>query len=155
MSSEIVAALIQVFAAVIIAVGGGLITARYSRHSKEIADDQMLKELFTEFNRRYAVLNNTLYAIEAKYSTLEKLNAAPDSFAIKQAVQDYFNLCAEEFFWYYHKKRIDKKIWDSWQSGMLYWYSVPAIRELWEAEVKESGKASYYITDEKEFFVIV
>lgn len=132
---------------------GLVITVFIAWRSAKLSHDQMLKELFTEFNERYAVLNNTLYTIEEKYSTLEKLNAAPDAFALKQAVQDYFNLCSEEFFWYYHKKRIDKKIWDSWQSGMLYWYSVPAIRELWEAEVKESGKASYYITDEKEFFV--
>lgn len=132
---------------------GLVITAFIAWRSAKLSHDQMLKELFKEFNERYAVLNNTLYSIEAKYSTLEKLNAAPDSFALKQAVQDYFNLCAEEFFWYYHKKRIDKKIWDSWQSGMLYWYGIPAIRDMWEAEVKESGKASYYITNEKEFFV--
>lgn len=154
MSSEIIAALIQVFAAVIIAVGGGLITARYSRHSKEIADDQMLKELFTEFNQRYGTLNNKLREIETKYPTLNQLNAENErSDVLKQAVIDYFILCSEEFFWYHHKKRIDPLIWNSWQSGMLYWYSVPVIRELWEAEVKESGKASYYITDEKEFFV--
>lgn len=153
MSSEIIAALIQVFAAVIIAVGGGLITARYSRHSKEIADDQMLKELFTEFNNEYGKLHKKLTEVEEKYNTSDKLNAAPNVEELKHAIKLYFILCSEEFFWYYHKKRIDKKIWDSWQSGMLYWYNVPAIRELWEAEVKESGKASYYITDEKEFFV--
>ncbi len=153
MSSEIIAALIQVVAAVIIAVGGGLITARYSRHSKEIADDQMLKELFTEFNNEYGKLHKKLTEVEEKYSTTEKLNAAHNAEELKHTIKLYFILCSEEFFWYYHKHRIDKKIWDSWQSGMLYWYSVPAIRELWEAEVKESGKASYYITDEKEFFV--
>jgi hypothetical protein len=132
---------------------GLLITIIIAWQSAKLSHDQMLKELFTEFNERYAVLNNSLYAIEAKYSTIELLNGAPDATTLKQAVQDYFNLCSEEFFWYYHKKRIDKKIWDSWQNGMLYWYSVPAIRDMWAAEVKESGKASYYITDKTEFFI--
>lgn len=77
MSSEILAALIQVVAAAIIAVGGGLITARYSRHSKEIADDQILKELFTAFNNEYGKLHKLLTEVEAKYNTIEKLNAAP------------------------------------------------------------------------------
>lgn len=131
---------------------GLVITAFIAWHSAKLSRDQMLKELFAEFNERYAVLNNSLYTIEAKYSTLEKLNAAPDSTTLKQAVLDYFNLCSEEFFWYHHKKRIDPLIWNSWQSGMRYWYSIPAIRDMWETEVKESGKASYYITDKNEFF---
>jgi hypothetical protein len=131
---------------------GLVITIFVAWRSAKLSHDQMLKELFTEFNERYSLLNNSLYTIETKYPTLEKLNAVPDSLTLKQAVQDYFNLCSEEFFWYYHKKRIDKKIWNSWQSGMLHWCSVPAIRDMWEAEVMEAGKASYYITDEEEFF---
>jgi hypothetical protein len=132
---------------------GLLVTVIYSRHSTKLAHDQMMKELFADFNKRYNLLNNSLHEIETKYDTTEKLDKAPNSFALKQSVQDYFNLCAEEFYWYRHKRRIDKIIWDSWQSGMLYWYHVPAIKDMWQSEIAESGKASYYITDGREFFV--
>ena len=141
-----------IIATVVLGIIGIGITAYYSRHTKRLAHDQMLKELFTEFNTRYDRLNNILRKIEEKYPDLEKLNAAKNPEKIKQKVIDYFILCSEEFFWYYHKKRIDKTIWNSWQAGMLYWYSIPTIKSLWENEVAESGKASYYITNHVEFF---
>jgi hypothetical protein len=129
------------------------ITFFYSYNQKKISDDQMQKQLFTEFNRKYSKLNNTLNLIEIKYPTLDLLNKADDAIKLKQDVIDYFSLCAEEFYWYHHKKRIDTLIWNSWHSGMNYWYTnVPAIKELWEQEVKTNGKASYYIIDDNEFF---
>lgn len=140
-------------ATIVLGVTGIGITAYYSRHTKRLAHDQMLKELFTDFNNEYGKLHKKLTEVADKYSTTEKLITAPNAEELKHTIRSYFILCSEEFFWYYHKKRIDRRIWDSWQSGMLYWYAVPSIRDLWEAEVKESGKRSYYITDEKEFFI--
>jgi hypothetical protein len=131
---------------------GILISLYFSFHSKKLAHEKMMKDLFDEFNRRYSELNNYLSEIEATYPTTEKLNASENAMRLKQALQDYFNLCAEEFYWYYHKGRIDKIVWNSWHKGMLYWYGVPAIREMWETKVGESGKESYYITDDHEFF---
>lgn len=129
------------------------ITVYYSMHTKKLAHEQMMKQLFTEFNKRYNKLNDSLSIIEREYPTIEQLHDAEDSIKLKQKVIDYFSLCAEEFFWYYHKKRIDSVIWKSWQSGMSYWYNnVPAIKALWEEEVRVNGKASYYIVDQVEFF---
>ena len=143
----------SVLSTIILGFVGIGITLYYSLHSKKLAHDQMMKELFDEFNKRYSVLNNSLVEIETKYSTTEKLNSATNSFSLKQAVQDYFNLCAEEFYWYHHKGRIDKIVWDSWQSGMIYWYNVPSIKDLWEREIQLNGKESYYIVDKTEFFI--
>ena len=113
----------------------------------------MLKQLFTEFNSRYDAINNYLVQIEGEYPTLELLENAENSNFLKQKVIDYFSLCAEEFYWFYHKKRIDNLIWNSWQSGMNYWYNnVPAIKSLWDREVETNGKESYYITNHVEFF---
>ena len=135
----------------IIATG---ITAYYARHTKKIADEQMLKQLFKEFNERYDKLNDTLSEVQTKYSTFDDLNQAPNSGELKKKVNDYFSLCAEEFYWYKHKKRIDKLLWESWQTGMNYWYNnVPSIKALWDKEVLVSGKRSYYITDNDEFFI--
>lgn len=132
---------------------GSLMTWYYSRATKKLANEQMAKQLFTEFNKRYAELNDFLNKIENKYPTMDELNKAEDSDLLKQKVIDYFSLCAEEFYWYHHKHRIDKIIWVSWQSGMNYWYqNVPAIKELWHRELQTSGKQSYYINDGDEFF---
>jgi len=144
----------NLLATIILGLVGIGITAYYSRHNKKIANEQMLKQLFTEFNQRYNVLNDYLFLIEKEFPTIELLNQAENSRELKQKVIDYFSLCAEEFFWYHHKKRIDSLIWKSWHSGMNYWYNnVPSIRALWDEEVKSNGKTSYYITNNVEFFV--
>lgn len=140
-------------ASIILGSTGIIITAYYSWHSKKIADEQMLKQLFTEFNNRYDLLNNYLVIIEQKYPSAELLDKAENAAELKQKVIDYFSLCAEEFYWFRHKKRIEPLIWKSWQAGMNYWYNkVPVIRSLWEKEVAVNGKASYYITNHVEFF---
>lgn len=132
---------------------GFVITAFYSWRTNKLAHEQMMKQLFTEFNKRYSDLNDYLNEIESKYYTLEELEKAENYKELKQKVVDYFSLCAEEFYWFHHKKRIDKIIWKSWQSGMNYWYQkVPAIHDLWMSEIKSNGRHSYYIHNTVEFF---
>jgi len=141
-------------ATIILGSIGIIVTFYYSKHTKKIAHEQLLKQLFTEFNSRYKEINQHLAYIEQNCPKLDELNKSENATFLKDKVMDYFSLCAEEFFWHYHKKRIDPLIFNSWQSGMNYWYNnVPAIRSLWELEVKANGKLSYYITNEKEFFI--
>jgi len=143
-----------ILATIVLGALGILITGYYSRHTKKISDEQLLKQLFTEFNERYSILNDHLKEVENKYKTLSELEKSKDADFLKKNVIDYFSLCAEEYYWYKHKKRIDKLIWVSWQSGMNYWYNkVPAIKDLWNIEVKENGKLTYYIEEgENGFF---
>ena len=136
-----------------LAIIGTIITAYYARHTKKIAHEQMLKQLFKEFNERYDKLNDFLVEVQTHYHTIELLEQASNSEDLKKKVNDYFSLCAEEFYWYKHKKRIDKLLWEAWQTGMNYWYNVPSIKALWEKEVAANGKRSYYITDKDEFFI--
>lgn len=144
----------SLFATIILGGLGIFLTAYYSWHTKKIANEQMQKQLFTEFNSRYEMLNQHLVYIERYCSTIEELNMNDNTDDLKSKVIDYFSLCAEEFYWYYHKKRIEPLIFNSWQSGMNYWYNnVPAIKSLWEYEVEMNGKLSYYITDRIEFFI--
>lgn len=143
----------SLWSTILLGIVGFGISIYYSWHTKKIAHEQMLKQLFTEFNSRYDAINNYLVQIEGEYPTLELLENAENSNFLKQKVIDYFSLCAEEFYWFYHKKRIDNLIWNSWQSGMNYWYNnVPAIKSLWDREVETNGKESYYITNHVEFF---
>lgn len=143
-----------ILATIILGGTGILITAYYSWHTKKLSHEQMLKQLFTEFNQRYRELNDHLKEIEDNYESLMKLNESDKADFLKQKVNDYFSLCAEEYFWYHHKNRIDKVIWESWHSGMNYWYqNVPAIKELWQLEIKSNGVKSYYISNVDDFFI--
>ncbi|MFZ1809316.1 MAG: hypothetical protein WAU36_18930 [Cyclobacteriaceae bacterium] len=130
---------------------GICITLYYSWRSKKLADDQMMKELFTEFNRRYDDLNDDLQIVHDKYPTSDELEKAENYAYLKNKIIDFFNLCAEEYFW--HKKgRIDDDIWISWNTGMKFWYKVKSIKDLWQEEIKDRGLISYYITNKKDFF---
>lgn len=144
---------------VILGVTGFGISVYYSKRTQKIANEKMMKELFTEFNQRYNELNNFLVEIEQKYPSLDKLKKAKSADnaeygeLLKQKVIDYFSLCAEEFYWFHHKKRIDPLIWESWHSGMNYWYKIPSIKALWEKEINDNGKESYYIDTKKKKIV--
>lgn len=144
----------QIAITLILGIIASIIAAINFRYNWILAKDKMNKELFKEFNERYEKLNNYLYQIAQEFSTIELLEKAQNSKELQQKVIDYFSLCAEEFYWYHHKNRIGTLIWKSWQSGMNYWYNeVPAIKSLWEEEVKSNGKESYYITNKVEFFI--
>jgi hypothetical protein len=138
---------------IVLGVMGVFITIYYSHQNSKLAHDNMMKELFAEFNTRYDKLNDQLQIIAFRCPTSKLLNDAQDSQELRKNVIDYFNLCAEEYYWYHHKKRIDKLVWESWHRGMNYWYNnVESIRDLWDHEAKTSGMGSYYITDNKGFF---
>jgi hypothetical protein len=108
-----------------------------------------MKELFKEFNKRYDKLNGKLYfIIESQISHEEYSLTQLD----KNVLYDFFNLCAEEFFWY-KKGRIDPKLWKSWNAGMNFWFSHQVIKDLWLEEMKsKTGKTSYYLEKNEEFF---
>ena len=144
----------NIISSLIIGGFGTGITLYYSLHTKKVADDQMMKDLFSDFNKRYWILNDSLYQIKDNYETLEKLTVAPNYSELKNKINDYFNLCAEEYFWYC-RKRIDKSIWKSWHKGMNYWYNnVPVIKELWKEEIKDKEwMDTFYITNNNGFFI--
>jgi len=128
---------------------GLLITFIYNYHSRKLDKDRMNKELFSEFNKRYDVLNDYLYQITTTCKTLEDLNKQP---LLKYKLNDYYNLCAEEYYWF-NKNRIDEKVWDSWEAGMNCWYSDFEIIKLgWKQELKENGHKSFYLKKNEQFF---
>ena len=93
----------------------------------------MFTELFQHFNKRYDDLNERLNII-AGMSTSEI--AQQD----RQVLMDYFNLCAEEYL-YFNAGYIDAAVWRSWTRGMEIYAAIPAIRQLWEEELRTG---SYY-----------
>lgn len=92
----------------------------------------MFKELFTEFNEKYARQNDDILDIKSnKKIGLDKRNKILD---------DYFNLCAEEYL-FYKEGRIHNEVWGYWCRGMKEHLSNDIIKAYWDDAQKEN---SYY-----------
>lgn len=138
----------SVIATIVLGSSGLLITLIYNYHSSKLSKDRMNKELFTEFNKRYDALNDILEEIVGKCNNLEELNKYPE---LRFKLNDYFNLCAEEYYWY-TKNRIDKRIWISWKEGMNRWYKYPVVQEAWKDELKSYGHKTFYMKHNDNLF---
>tara|TARA_R110002050_G_scaffold95172_3_gene198116 strand:- start:1671 stop:2177 length:507 start_codon:yes stop_codon:yes gene_type:complete len=128
-------------------------TRNFNKNQSEITHHQLQKELFGEFNKRYDTLNGYLEKI-TKFDTLEHLmDKKPNRYYfLRNKLNDYFNLCAEEYYWY-KNGRIDEDLWQSWESGMNSWYNNhQIIREAWNEEYKSFGHQSFYLKKDEQFF---
>jgi hypothetical protein len=90
----------------------------------------MRKDLFKEFNDRYKEMNSKLQDIvedKPEFLTSDQ----------KDTLIDYFNLCAEEYYWRMRVfcPPIDGAIWKSWTKGMIYYYDIPVVKKLWQSEI--------------------
>jgi len=135
-------------------VVGLAITLIFSIANKNLSHQKMEKELFSEFNKRYDIFNDSLNLLDS-ITSLQQLKET-DSLIEKKSMHnlliDYFNLCSEQYYWY-KKKRIKKLLWKSWHSGMMHYYTkYPVVSELWEKEIKDEGYKSYYLKAGKNFF---
>ena len=140
----------SIVASLILGGIGVIITFYYNRLNAKLAHDKMRKQLFTEFNKRYNKLNDYLVEIERACTNLQGLEENP---RLLGKLMDYFNLCAEEYYWY-KKGRIDDIIWNSWHAGMNEWYNKStAIKEAWAKEMENGGHQSSSIKRRNDFFV--
>lgn len=99
-----------------------------------IDEDLMFKSLFKEFNERFDLLNENLNNIvEDKPLKGEKSS--------EQIIQDYLNLCAEEYYWY-NKGRIPYPVWKSWSAGINSYITSPPIKAYFNGQLP--FKSSYY-----------
>lgn len=100
-------------------------------------NDQLEIELFTQFNKRYSELNEHIRQSFDSWGN-EKLDDQ------QKKLEDYLNLCCEEYYCYRVKKKIPHRIWKFWHSGIMYnWWSSKALRKLWEKEYSNTN--SFYI----------
>lgn len=148
-SDEICASLINAFATIIVGLIVAYVSYKYNINSSKMENDRLSKELFKEFNERYDKINHSLYKISKHCKNLNDLENNPK---LENKLNDFFNLCAEEYFW--HKKgRIDKNVWTAWEDGMNDWFdNVQVIRDAWDVEIKKRGYKSYYIKNKNDFF---
>jgi hypothetical protein len=119
---------------ILVSIVGGVSAFAYFMYRQHLDETKLFKELFAEFNARYDDLNDDLNAI------LFGPREGPLSVDETERLFSYFNLCAEEYF-FYQAGYIDHRVWDSWSRGMTLFYKHPRIHALWEQESKGD---SYY-----------
>jgi hypothetical protein len=118
-----------------VTIVGGLASAIFFIQKQKLEELQLFKELFVDFNCRYDELNEDLNKI---VSSKEKVDLTSDE---KNKLNDYFNLCAEEFL-FYRRGYIYLEVWTAWHNGMKYFLEKDKrIADYWE---KEKQTESYY-----------
>jgi|GEM_PF-835513 len=91
-----------------------------------IENDRIFLKLFEKFNMRYGVMNNNLN-VEGEI--------------VKKTMEDYLNLCSEEYLWY-KKGRIPEDVWNAWEAGIRYDLVKSSFQEYLRNEEKLND--SYY-----------
>lgn len=146
---------------VIITVVVSYLAYRHNKLTRELSNDNLQKQLFTEFNARYDKLNDIIQFIldfsKEDISNYKK-GKSEDKFGgytkayIKFKINDYFNLCSEEYYWY-SKERIDPRIWNAWEKGMNdICNKSEIIRDQWKEEIKDEGWKSFYLEAPTDLF---
>jgi hypothetical protein len=111
---------------IVVSSTGMYLSALYFFQKQNLEELKAFKELFVEFNSRYDKLNNKLNNISEENS--------------KDILDDYFNLCAEEYL-FYKKGLIIEEAWSSWCRGMREQLKEKIISEYWTKAQQEN---SYY-----------
>lgn len=116
---------------------GTYLSLMYFIQKQRLEETKLFREIFAECNKRYDGLNDQLS--EVIWSNGED-DLSPEQIKL---LDDYFNLCAEEYL-YYKQGYIYPDVWDSWENGMKTIVLNPRIHEYWK---KESATGSYYGLD--------
>jgi hypothetical protein len=126
----------------LLGIVGSALSGIYFVQKQRLEEMNLFKEIFTECNRRYDSLNKRLNAIAA---VPEDQPLSEDE---RNTLNDYFNLCAEEFL-FFETGYILPSVWESWRNGILSFMPNKRISQYW-AQEQRSG--SYYglTLDQKE-----
>jgi hypothetical protein len=112
------------FGATLTGLGLGIV---YFFQKQKLEETQLFERLFTEFNKRYALLSNKLQEISEGETELDT--------DARNTLNAYFNLCAEEWL-FYSQGRILPDAWRAWCCGMRQYLKNERIREFWNREVQ-------------------
>lgn len=153
-----------VIASIVLGVVGFLLSICHHKNSVKLAKQQhknafelqkheFEKGLFEKYNSKYDKLNDSLNEIvNLNLESLSEIENLEKSSLYYATVIDYFNLCAEQHFWY-KKGRIDKDVWRAWSAGMNYYYNnSKVIKSMWQKETKNDGYIPYYLEKGEDLF---
>jgi len=145
----------QVVVTLILGVTTLFVTFWFNTVNLKISRQKMEKDLFSEFNKRYDDLNDSLTKLEG-IETIEELKATPSKIENKTmyiVLIDYFNLCAEQYYWKKQKK-FSTQIWSAWQNGMQFYFDTyPVVMKLWTDQTKNNNYKSFYLKENIEFWM--
>ncbi len=125
---------------IVVGLIAGIVGFCYFVQQQKLAEAQLFKQLFTEFNERYDQMNGDLADIRDV--------STPCTAAGKKTLIDYFNLCGEEFL-FYSEGYIHPKVWRSWCRGILWYLAATHIRSVWDNEVQREQNTYYDLTIEE------
>jgi len=99
---------------------GTLLSLLYFLQKQRLEETKLFREIFAECNERYDKMNELLNAI------VDGPNNQPLQSEERTTLNDYFNLCGEEYL-YYSQGYIFPSVWKAWHNGMKYFIKNPRI----------------------------
>ena len=95
------------------------------------------RESFRLFNCRYDALNDRLNSLRERLSSKDSGVLTSED---KRLLDDYFNLCAEEYL-EHTNDLVPKEVWRCWENGMREFWKIRQIADYWDSESRSN---SYY-----------
>ncbi len=120
---------------VLLSVVGGLLSFIYFVQRQQLEEAKLIKDLISDFNKRYDNLNEQLNEITQPWSE-ENAPGSPR----KSTLDDYFNLCSEEYL-FYRRGYIYPEVWSAWSAGMQIYIKNDKVRRIWD---DDPSNESYY-----------
>lgn len=117
---------------VLLTILGGLLSGALIVQKQNLDELRLLHDLFKDFNARYDVYNSKLQRIAN--------TGMSDPIEDRGLIVDYFNLCAEEYWWF-KAGHLPDDVWQSWCRGMLWYLEKKPFADIWTQEVVTD---SYY-----------
>ncbi len=121
-------------ASLFIPVFGALFSFFFFSQKQQLEELGIFRELFKDFNGRYDNLSAQLNEMLEPGVPGDLLDEQ------KKLLNEYFNLCGEEYL-YYRQGYIYPEVWTAWCNGMSFYLKDKRIRAKWMAEEKTN---SYY-----------
>ena len=116
------------------AIEAGVVSFALGLQKQQLEEMRLFKELFETFNKRYDSQNEELNGV------FRQSPEAPLTEREIDALFNYFNLCAEEYF-YFKEGFIHAAVWQAWKNGMKYFRQNRRIKLRWDDELQTD---SYY-----------
>lgn len=144
-----------------VAIIAGLITLLFAFMRQKHNDMSVFFQLFEKYNQRYDELNDYMNTIHSILNDTELIEQNPrikpfgligrkcsrelaprlhDESGVKNVLDDYLNLCAEEYL-AYSNGYIPPQIIEYWYNGMKVFFNNDLIRQYFREELKSD---SYY-----------
>jgi len=113
---------------------GTALSGIYFVQRQRLEEIHFFREIFDNFNKRYDCMNEKLNDI------IRKDDSSSLSVEEKDTLNDYFNLCGEEYL-YFREGYLLPNVWHAWKNGIRIFLKCKRINDYWKIEM---SSGSYY-----------